>query len=1008
MAEVDKNTEVVHVIDGSGAEGTFQEGDDLKEEVVETIGTYLRCITSEGELRNQYKVSAGIQRTRLTDENGDPAPLDDSIRGAENAFARSNLNPQINRYSDSGQIFSPSINDYIEKGKTTDEIKNLPSNSNRSGGSNPPTPDNRIVQAVVSALDNNRFSPGPRGPYVNDGNAPNVFGRLQTEFGRHTQDGPDITFDNIGKIADSLMFRAARELRGVQDSDPDDVNPAALLVPGGAQVALTRPNTNELRASTVMDEVFGIQKPKTDTDPQINKGTESWGQLNTPSEPFGGFLPIGMTVIAFALVVSLRLVVQGLLALLGLIVKDKGSAKIPNRGPFIIGEFGKADPPARLFSLRAIGINDTERDFLTCVDEGLDVFFEFNRLDAGRVARNPQFYTIFVRNIIRSGNTIIQEIQDVFSSGFNPLEAAQAFIGLIDVLKSSKIIAFLNIMAQLGDKALAVKEQGFSPDSRKKSSIENLPNNPAANVMKIRGSRSELKSGMQTSATVSKFVLPNSILKAGSLMGGDFDMGKVAAAFPSKTIAQKKELENNRLSPETVAKIESELDSEYVPFYFQDLRTNEIISFHAFLNSLDDNYTPTYESQNAYGRIDAVRTYANTERTLNFSFKILATNKEDFDYMWWKINKLSSLVYPSWTEGRQVSAGNNKFIQPFSQLPGSTPLIRVRIGDLIRSNYSKFGLARLFGVGTDKSDILSGNDKVPDIKAIQNKRKRMLRNPAVTGEPLDGYQPGDEAFLLPKRDGYRVVQGVSKVGQRVKALFGQETNKRLVITANTKVKIEKDSFGGKLPRGLANKTSFLAGDDNKYGEHKVQFYSVTVLGPAGESDEANGTYLVTHDDLVPDPKYLAENFGGGLPDPTIDLTDIGTPSSLDPDPFDPNQNAIVRSFRSIQGKGLGGVITSLSFTEIAGVGAGVWETSDFGARAPKMINCNISYAVIHDIAPGLDNEGFMRAMQYPVGEIAHRISGDNYGGEENDAKQQFRKNHADIAVGLLNPNRKDD
>jgi hypothetical protein len=68
--------------------------------------------------------------------------------------------------------------------------------------------------------------------------------------------------------------------------------------------------------------------------------------------------------------------------------------------------------------------------------------------------------------------------------------------------------------------------------------------------------------------------------------------------------------------------------------------------------------------------------------------------------MWYKINKFVTLLYPQWTAGDMVSNGEgSQFIQPFSQVIGGSPIVRLRIGDVIKSNYSRFGLARLFGIG---------------------------------------------------------------------------------------------------------------------------------------------------------------------------------------------------------------------------------------------------------------------------------------------------------------------
>lgn len=1018
MANVDKNEDIVIVVDGSGTEGKLQEGDDIKEEVIETLATYLHCISKDGRDGNKFQLSPGVQKRSVRAPNGDPAPLDDTLNGATNAFAPATQNPSLRGYSDSGQIFSPSIGSFLTKGKADTFLKDIEGNTNLAGQSTTPDSSNPVVQAVVSALDNNRFSPGPRGPFIDQGNASNVVGRYQKDFGKHNVDGQDIRTEDLQKIGASLMLRAAREIRPVQEGDPESgLVGLGSLIPGAAQIGITKVDTNRLRASEVMEENFGLDpKPRTDSEPAIHPNNKSWGHLNTPLEPYAGFLPIGMTILAPILAIAIRLVTKGLLTLLVLMVKESGS-KIPNRGPFITGEYGKPDPPGALFSLKAIGINPTERDFLTAVNAGLDVFFEFSRADFRRVVRNPQFYVIFARNIIRSGNIIINEIKDVFSSNQNPIAQVQAFLGLIDVLKSSKIIAFLNIMAQIGDRSLEIEAQGFRGDSKRLSSIENLPINPASNVMRIRNSRSKMRSGMATGATLSKFLFSKDVLKAGTLLAFDsnLDLDKAISGLPQNSVALAADLDGSgKIKRETVQAVEAELDSEYVPFYFHDLRTNEIISFHAFLENLEDAYAPQYESTQAYGRVDNVKTYSSTERTVTLSFNIVATNKEDFDLMWWKINKLTSMVYPSWTQGRQVAAGDTTFIQPFSQLIGSTPLIRMRVGDLIRSNYSKFAIQRIFGVGSEKTNIV-GEDTTTmlelslKMEEILKKRERMLRNPAITEEQSDGYQAGETAVLLPKRDGYKEAPDPLKTLAKIKSLFGHEPAKRLVVTASTKVTI-LSPFG--LPFTLSIPPKMAASADvAEYGEHRIGFYIIEVEGAA--SDEMKGKYLVSHDDLVPDPNQFIEanmNVGlgtGAIPKGLISeqFIEDGSLNNIFSNPFNPLNNSIIRSFESTQGKGLAGVITSLTFNELVAPTI-VWETSEFGSRAPKMVKVSISFAAIHDIAPGIDETGFQRAIQYPVGNVARHINGDTYQ-TDNSSEELFNKNHEKISVGLRNPNSKD-
>ena len=50
--------------------------------------------------------------------------------------------------------------------------------------------------------------------------------------------------------------------------------------------------------------------------------------------------------------------------------------------------------------------------------------------------------------------------------------------------------------------------------------------------------------------------------------------------------------------------MEKLLETEAVPFYFHDTRTNEIIAFHAFINSLSDSYAANFNSQKGFGRIE--------------------------------------------------------------------------------------------------------------------------------------------------------------------------------------------------------------------------------------------------------------------------------------------------------------------------------------------------------------------------------------------------------------------
>jgi len=95
--------------------------------------------------------------------------------------------------------------------------------------------------------------------------------------------------------------------------------------------------------------------------------------------------------------------------------------------------------------------------------------------------------------------------------------------------------------------------------------------------------------------------------------------------------------ESSRIPTDLRESMERALDAEHFPFYFHDVRTNEITSFHAFLTALTEDFTAQYETSEAFGRVDAIKIYKNTNRKLSFSFIIAA-----LDLIW--LEHLDTLI----------------------------------------------------------------------------------------------------------------------------------------------------------------------------------------------------------------------------------------------------------------------------------------------------------------------------------------------------------------------------
>jgi hypothetical protein len=496
----------------------------------------------------------------------------------------------------------------------------------------------------------------------------------------------------------------------------------------------------------------------------------------------------------------------------------------------------------------------------------------------------------------------------------------------------------MDTLAKLGDiyiefDALKEKESFFDKiDSINDTHSQNVNYpNPAALVKKNRLSNKLDKTryydslAWGTDTLRSLYILPEQYKKAHNDFGSD-KLG-VSLASISKNHST---TATNRLSQEEVQKLELELDGYYMPFYFHDLRTNEIITFHAFIENVNDSFDVDWNSSEGFGRIGKVYTYKNTHRKISLSFKVVAVNKLDFSEMWYKINKLVMMMYPQYTEGRALgvepsTGGSQKFVQPFSQLISSSPIIRMRVGDLIKTNYSDIDLARLFGLGTDK---FSMGDTPPTTSEPNSDKLAKLYEQHLNYQ----FEPGDLVYL----DGSainvvnasrRVISGIrefpnSKIKASIKTSDGFNTYKIKVIEPVIDAKQDITiSFNG-LGVGLVE-------PDMEYIKSKS--------GPSIET--------------LTDTEY-ANSFGN-----TEGIRQFFNPEGN-------SGNPIVKSFDSVRGEGLAGVITSINFDW----SEARWDTDNgFNSKAPMFGKIDLSFEVIHDINPGLDSSGMMIGAPYNIG-----------------------------------------
>ena len=464
------------------------------------------------------------------------------------------------------------------------------------------------------------------------------------------------------------------------------------------------------------------------------------------------------------------------------------------------------------------------------------------------------------------------------------------------------------------------------------------------------------RSSMSNALLPQAFIMPQSFIRSSIINNKDnlslFSGGIVDEYISSYFLETEKHQE--RLSNDVVRKLEEHYEKEIMPFYFQDLRTNEIIGFHAFIDSITDNFNPNYVSTKGFGRIDDVKHYTDTTRNVNITFTLAAMSEKDHDLMWYQINKIVSMVYPQWSRGFKVDsktdADNGKYGKeyPFTQVPTASPLIRIRLGDVIKSNYTKHAIEKIHGSGNKEFNIPK-----------KGKVKKLYLKPGT-------YKYDD--------DSWRRIRKKRKNRSAMFKIYAQDIKDASITISSGNKEIKYintvDYDGGVLnyiyEEYERTESTVAFSKDNITPE---QYYAIGIESEIVKENEI--LYIVKGNDIYveyDDPDKFVEPYRKSFKTYTEAYTDRPDPKVLN--------NPITAAYESTFGKGLAGFITMLDVN----YQDQLWETESdrVGSKAPKLVKMTINFAPIHDIPPGLDADGAMRAPVYNAGRIVNKLYGNVY------------------------------
>lgn len=1122
---------------------------DLSKTTKKTLASYLGRQTQV----NYYKIGAaedtdyvtrGISVTGRNNETPRiPDPSETTLnsewftKGKKNITNTTVDSPTLRNWKTGKEFIPPDPSVVsLQKGKTTgagqDSItgNELLSRIDAPDAGNPealPQPNLGKIDKYTSAvLHNNRFTNSNR--YVarsmDAANSTDESVAAQTSYiDDITRDGKynptfyhpnygELTAAQLAQVGRTLSIRASQELNSSKDgNNPSSTNSDLnSILPSPNQLAVDKVKFKLLEAADVLSSLQEVDEVPGDQFTKIADG--SWGALNNVHDKFSGMSTLGMSALSIGLSLAVGVAV-GVIGQLGWIQPTndvannlRNSIRPLGNSRILEAEYGKAEVFSPAFFSRLLGLSETRFPYEKATVEGVRVFFgadgNFGESAAGlalNAVTAPGYFASVSRSLIRAGYALTEKIirrSQALATRFADSSGASTAVDLlelIDIIRTSKVIAAVNAFAFIGDMSLlSTREEGYLTEigllqpGTTVSKIDIIQNGEHRKAVHKSRLNSEIEGSFTSKLAWSNYRSPSLYLLPENVSNmaveykslGAHDTGFVGSKSNDKdgsptdnqystTRYRLMQNGNNRIphgagmnlandseiteNPQTLQQIEQRLNAAYVPFYFHDVRTNEVISFHAFLDSLQDGFQADYESVSGMGRIEPVKIYKGTTRSIGMSFWVAALDPQDFDDMWVKINKLVTMVYPQYTEGRKVIDTGYNFVQPFSQMVGASPLVRIRLGNLLRSNYSRFALARLFGATLSGADFELEEEEVvkpvrKDIslnfveltveqvyRGLLARKKQQIISDQIRAKAQEKLAQQNDTVIDRERRLQYIVEATQAANtdnkiansELIKAIVAADVEKLTPrkrgrniretaindLDRNKAIRVSRQKVIDKMNEAVSTIAPIFTTESNEVilaeelQDAKDLFSAMQMATDSGDVSRIVEVYgLDTTDFTLPEnldrqvrnlavaetkkinEKRLAAakkaqakdqaaadaDYNAALAEYEKQLADLQAAAAarksdkISPidDFFSSDKNSIVKSFRSAGGMGLAGFIESMNFEWLDNQNI-TWEV--IKDSAPMLCKVTLQFSPIHDIAPGLDSQGYNRAPVYPVG-----------------------------------------
>ena len=874
------------------------------------------------------------------------------------------------------------------------------------------------------------------------------------KLGVYDKDGKGVKTMDLSRMAMQLMLSAQSHNSLAGDIDEAFAKGSAggssflfdlaALIPGVTQIGAARIEQSLMRIkNTALAAELGIAGrgaddiiPVTSGDVILGAGPSartpgtidprsagSYGTMNSFVEPFDGPMPFGMFFIALYSILAvliLSLIIDG-------IVKASGGDFLGEDGKIVAVtedpnslEFGRSvrnnigGSIANLF-MELFGLPKLQHNFFNCMLRGLEKFYDFPNIfdlisgaagfeevleTAINLALAPGYYATITKQVLRDFEQITESIL-ALGQNASVFNVIAGIFKVVETLFSSFTFRFVVFLANVGDIDLISRKQpGVIAHGEQVATVDQKVRNstiPPTPFMRTRMSRFggsvnplslHTHIALMRAPAFGALSLPTSHSLVDKIKPG----GEGAKLLVSDLRMSRVVADSDNITKEQLREIEDAINAEYMPFYIHDMRTEEVFSMPAFITDFSEDFAPEYNESHGYGRTDPVLIYSKTRRNLSIAFKLVSYNKNDHDQMWFLINKLVAMCYPQRSSGqKRVVDGDAFFIQPFSQVPTASPLVRIRLGDVVKSNYSKIALGRMFGLfggpGSatvavetakegfdDEAEFLKEKQKLIDeaIKAINDSQVPSLPIMIPPNAPISFFNkdfPKPTTTIVTNSgnpDDPASEKGVPFKVKKVEKITEKKDKKDKISYKLSGVLTEKGLFDSiedakKKLAGLPAAVKLLDGPPPKeavVGNAPKEFPTVTVNGFITISDvdvkTAYGKAFVLKESALADEakKNVKGNFAARTDEANVNFLKAAN-------------NPIVASFEASRGRGLAGFITQLSLD----YSESNWETVD-ESRGPQTVNVSMTFSPVHDLPLGLGADGKLLAPSHPVGKLA--------------------------------------